>query len=237
MDIVQLKNTEVLVLINEENEIQDVEFTEARENREIRGSVLYYSTSQVAQMLDIPDSTVRYYTKVFDPILNIEVYNKQRKYKQTDIDKLKFIVELKNEGMSVKQILEYCSKVDFNTENGIQIKESNPLSIQTLAKALLEEQRKEFIELKQDLFNHIDEKLKNISNEQITHQNKIKESLLEEVSITVDDVLSDKLNSLQDSIEEIKQEVKIAHVSMESIKEFENPKTFLSKITNLFSKR
>ena len=224
-------------MINEENEIQDVEFTETQENKEIRGSVLYYSTSQVAQMLDIPDSTVRYYTKVFDPILNIEIYNKQRKYKQADIDKLKFIVELKNEGMSVKQILEYCDNVNFDSENGIQVKESNPLSIQTLAKALLEEQKKEFIELKQDLFNHIDEKLKNISNEQITHQDKIKESLLEEVSITVDDVISDKFNSLQDSIDEIKQEVKMATIPKESIKEFENPKTFLSKITNLFLKR
>lgn len=203
--------------MNDENIIQDVDFVETKEQKNIRGSALYYSTGQVAQILGIPDSTVRYYQKVFEPILNVEIINTQRKYTQADIDKLKFIVDLKNDGMTVKQILEYCDQVDFDTENGIQIRESNPLSIQTLAKALLEEQKKEFTQLKEELFNRVDSKISEVLDRQLFHQDKLKELLLEEISISVDDVIADKFEGLENGIEELKEEFKISCIKKEEI--------------------
>lgn len=227
-------------MFNENNDVLDVDFEDSdiSETKEIKGfDGIYYSTGQVAKMLDSTDSKVRYYSNYFDKILNLEIINKQRKFKKADIDKLKFIFELKDEGMTRDQILSYCQEVDFEEGKGIQVKESNPLSIQTLGKVLMEQQKIEFDKLKKELFERTERQIAEITKQHLDHQNKLKESLLEEVSITVDDVLSDKFNSLQDSIEEMKQEVKIATVSLESIKEFENPKTFIGKLTNLFSKR
>lgn len=147
--------------------VQDVDYEEASD-KVIRGQALYYSTNQVAKVLGISDSKVRYYTMVFADILNIEFHNKQRRFTQTDINKLKFLVELKNEGMTIKQIQEYCQEVDFEKGGEVTIKENNPLSIQTLAKALLEQQQIALNEFREDLRN----------------------DLRREVAITVDDSLS-----------------------------------------------
>ena len=120
--------------------IQDVDYIEVPD-KTIRGESLYYSTSQVAKILDLSDSKVRYYSTVFADILNIEFHNKQRRFTKADIDKLRFLTELKEEGMTIKQIQEYCQEVDFENGGEIQVKETNPLSIQTLAKALTEQQQ------------------------------------------------------------------------------------------------
>jgi hypothetical protein len=181
----------------DDDNIQDVDFEEVTEDKKnIRGSVLYYSTSQVSTLLNQPDSKIRYYTSVFDDILKIQISNKQRRYTEQDIEKLKFIIELKNEGMTIKQIQEYAQEVDFNAENGkIQIKESNPLSIQALAKALMEEQEKQILLFKQQVIDEVSLQLKNqlevikINNEMITN------TLTERVAITVDEVVSEKLET------------------------------------------
>lgn len=43
------------------------------------------------------------------------------------------MLELQAEGMSLKQIEQYCSEVSFEDDGKVQIKESNPLSIKALA--------------------------------------------------------------------------------------------------------
>lgn len=172
---------------------QDVEYTE---EQTIRGEILYYSTGQVAKILDIPDSKVRYYTTAFDDILHIEIINKQRKFTKADIDKMKFILELKNEGMSIKQIQEYCQEVDFDSENGIQIKESNPLSIQTLAKALLEEQERQLNIFKDDMSLKIQNIMDNVVEMNVQNNEKLKE----DIATTVDEVVSDKLDNKLDEL-------------------------------------
>lgn len=178
------------------DELEDYQDVEYIEEQTIRGEVLYYSTGQVAKILDIPDSKVRYYTTAFDDILHIEIINKQRKFTKADIDKMKFILELKNEGMSIKQIQEYCQEVDFNSENGIQIKESNPLSIQTLAKALLEEQERQLNIFKDDMSLKIQNIMDNIVEMNIQNNEKLKEDIV----TTIDEVVSDKLETKLDEL-------------------------------------
>lgn len=186
------------------NDFHDVDYTEVNNNinennseKIINGRILYYSTSQVASILNIPDSKVRYYTSSFDDILKIEVSNKQRRYKESDIDKLKFILSLKEEGMTIKQIQDYCTEVDFDNSKDIQIKESNPLAIKTLARAitevLLEEQDKKLNQLKEDIVNEL------ISNNN---------NLNEQIAITVDEIVESKLNQNKDNIvEDISQNI------------------------------
>ena len=184
---------------------QDVEYTE---EQTIRGEVLYYSTGQVAKILDIPDSKVRYYTTAFDDILHIEIINKQRKFTKADIDKMKFILELKNEGMSIKQIQEYCQEVDFDSENGIQIKESNPLSIQTLAKALLEEQERQLNIFKDDMSLKIQSIMDNVVEMNIQNNEKLKEDIVTTVDEVVSDRLDNKLDELKSYIDKRELEYK-----------------------------
>jgi DNA-binding transcriptional MerR regulator len=195
-----------------DNNIQDVNFEEIgkEEHKNIRGRVLYYSTSQVADVLGTSDSKIRYYTSVFDDILHIEISNKQRRYTEKDIEKLKFIIELKNQGMTIKQIQEYCEEVDFENENGIQIKETNPLSIQTLAKALMEEQHKQMMEFKNEVLEAVSIQLNNQISLIKEHNENIKNDIIENVSITVDGVIDDRLGDLTESqkaqLEEYKRE-------------------------------
>lgn len=211
-------------MINDEN-IKDVEFEDvSQQEKTIRGSVLYYSTSQVAQILGIPDSTVRYYTKVFDDILHIEISNKQRRYKNSDIEKLKFIVQLKEEGLTIKQIEEYCSEVSFQEGNGVQIKESNPLSIQALTKAIMDHQEKQIKAMEERIMNRINDSILN----QSTITSKAMEDIKEEICTTVDEIVSEKLEMTNNSICEINNKIDVikefACVDMNKEKERENDK-------------
>lgn len=205
--------------------INDVEFEEVNyddntEDKEINGSnQLYYNTSQVAQILDIPDSKVRYYTKVFDDILKVEIINKQRKYKQSDIDKLKYMCELKNEGMSIKQIEQFCKEVDFNKGEAI-VKESNPLSIQALAQAMIVEQAKMIDDMKQELLSELKYFITEQTKKQITDMEKIKEDLC----TTIDESVEDKLENLNNNVKEIKEKVKMATITKEDLREMTKDK-------------
>jgi DNA-binding transcriptional MerR regulator len=185
------------------NDFNDAEYEDINDNSQnnIRGKALYFSTAQVAQVLGQPDSKIRYYTTVFDDILKITISNKQRRYLESDIEKLRFIIELKSQGMTVRQIQEYCSEVDFDMEKGIQVKESSPLSIQTLAKALLEEQQKEFAILKSEITDLILNKLSE-------RDEKLKENIVEMVALTVDGIVEEKLSNTLSQIETQQKDLK-----------------------------
>lgn len=186
--------------INENNQTDEVQ---------IRGKALYFSTSQVANVLNQPDSKIRYYTTVFDEILNIEVSNKQRRYTEQDIDRLRFLIELKQEGMTIKQIQEYCQQVDFENSKDIQIKEKNPLSIKSMAKALLEEQAKLMSEMQQEIIKQQQNMIDDLNERLIEREDQLKES----ISITIDDVISDKMEqiseNMNDKLDSIQKEIAV----------------------------
>jgi DNA-binding transcriptional MerR regulator len=201
--------------------IQDAEFEESNDTKKfIRGEAIYYSTSQVANILGVADSKIRYYTNQFDDILHIEISNKQRRYTEQDIDKLKFIVDLKNQGLTIKQIQEYCQEVDV--EHGLDnINEKNPLSIQTLAKALMEEQQHQLNEFKTQMIEAMSLKLQE-QIDVITKNNEInKAEIVEQVALTVDSLIDEKLNNHIDLLEkrETEREAKMIKALRDSMEE------------------
>lgn len=205
--------------------IRDADFEEVSENSKdkiIRGRALYFSTGQVADMLDIPESTVRYYSSVFDDILNIEFSNKRRRYKEEDIDKLRFIKSLIDDGMTLKQVKEYCDQVEFN--NGeVVIKEDNPLSIQAVAKALLEEQQKQIELMKMDILSQLKEFVVEQSRNQQMNMDEIKR----DICIAIDDSVGEKLDN---TVKELKDTFKMSYVSRVEIEQINKKKNWFSKI-------
>lgn len=235
-------------------DIKDVDFTDIQDDKIIRGEVLYFSTGQVATMLGESDSKIRFYTKTFEDILHIEVSNKQRRYKKSDIDKLKYLIELKNEKkLTIKQIQEFCKDAKYDGENGLQAVESNPLSIQTLSKALMDEQLKQFQLLKEELSQKIETQIIDITKLHLEHNANLKNDMVEEMAITINECIEEHLKSeftdtnntiseLQETIknqseklEEVSEYFRVATISKESL--YKKPSKFqkiADKFTDIF---
>lgn len=205
--------------INED--FYDVEYTPVNE-KTIRGTALYYSTSQVAQILNVSDSKIRFYTKEFDSLFeeeDIVISNTQKKYTQKAIDKLKYFIELKSEGFSIKQIREYCQEVDWDEDRGIVIPDSTPLPIQAIATAIREETNKDMALFKNEVLKNIEELLLKQTN----NYNETIKNIQKEVSLTVDEVISDKLEQFKiDFINEQKSEKEVTLKTMEMVSDLKS---------------
>lgn len=158
-----------------------------------RGDILYYSISQVANLLGVEDSSIRYYTNVFDNILKIEISNKEFTYTNNDIDKLEFLINLKNKGMTVKEIQKYCDALPLNLEELVEIKENNSLSVKEIITTIVGLENKELNNLKENLFTKIKEdnelymkKIDTLVSEQNNTLKFLKEDILKEIKEYID---------------------------------------------------
>jgi DNA-binding transcriptional MerR regulator len=194
-----------------------------------RGDILYYSVSQVATLLDQEDSSIRYYTNVFDNILKIEISDKELRYTNRDVDKLEFLINLKNKGMTIKEVQKYCEELPLDIEDLVEIKESNSISVKEIMTTIVTSENEKIDNLKEYLTNKIDESnelsvqkiVKLISEEQnkqlqffrdgiLTEikeyidskfdiENKINTDLYNEFSLKMNNLITEKL-SLEDNI-------------------------------------
>lgn len=150
-----------------------------------RGDIPYYTISQVAALLNESDSSIRYYTNLFDDILNIEIVNKEFRYTSKDVDNLDFLINLNNKGMTIKEIQEYCKELPFTKEEIMTHKSSN-VSVNDVISVLMAEQTKNFNDLKNSFFSEIESSIScavnNLSQLIIEEQNrqllKFKENML-----------------------------------------------------------
>lgn len=194
-------------------DIIDVQFTEVNEelleNKNINKEPLYYNCMQVAQIVDEPDSTIRYWSKVFQPLLQIQTSNNVRKYTKTNIENLLFIKKLlKDDGLTVKQALEYCSEKGFDNETGL-IDTSNPLAVQTFISAMTEEMNKKILDMQNSIIKQQQNMIDNLNKMLIEREDQLKES----ISITIDDVISDKMEqiseNMNDKLDSIQKEIAV----------------------------
>lgn len=150
-----------------------------------RGDILYYTINQVASLLDEEDRNILYYTNVFDNILKIEISDKELRYTARDIDKLEFLINLKNRGMTIKEIQNYCKELPLNIEDIIEIKENNSLSIKELISTIVASENKEIDDLKKYLADKINENnqlsVQKIAEAVVQEQNKYMETLKDNI--------------------------------------------------------
>lgn len=159
---------------------------EKKATKVIRGEPLFYTTTQVAKMVEVEPSTIRFWTKRFKDLLDVEFSNKNRQYKKVDIEKLKFIKKLtKEDGLTLKQVDEYCSEEGFDMEDIEKnvMDSSNPLAIQTIISALTVEFNKE-----------LDSKLSNLKQTILQEIEKRNDTVHENIVTTVDEIVTEKLD-------------------------------------------
>jgi len=176
-----------------DDHIIDVNFEDISK-RNVNGTPLFYTTTQTASMVgDVEPSVIRYWTKRFSNILNIETSNKNKRYSLKDVAKLKFIKKLAYEDkLTLQQVEEYCSAKGFDIddiENAV-LDRNNPLAIQAFTSAVMTEINDNLNNFAERLLESIDEKNKNYA---ITQQ-ELNEKLREEVVLTVDEVVSERLD-------------------------------------------
>lgn len=168
-----------------------------------RGEILYYSIDQVADLLNETVGNIRYYTNIFDDLLKIEIVDKELRYTNNNVDKLEFLMKLKNRGMSLKEIQDYYNKLPLNNTE-VQHLESNLLSVEELINSIKEEQQIQFNNFKVQLVNDIQNTnlqcLQNISSAIIEAQNKslndFKDNLTKEIKEYINSKF-DKVNEIE----------------------------------------
>jgi len=186
-------NEENIIDTNYEEIIDESLFeTDININRE----PLYYNCMQVAKILDEPDSKIRYWSKMFQPLLNIPISNNNRKYTKSNIENLMFIRKLlKEDGLTVKQAYDYCSQKGFDSEVGLDT--GNPLAVKTFISGLTDEMDKKFIEMQNTTIKQQQDLIESLK--EIIIQNNI--ALKNNIVNTVDEVISDKMNGYFDSLQ------------------------------------
>lgn len=188
---------------------------ESFDNEEISGEPLYYNTMQVSKIIDENDSTIRYWSKVFQPILNIKISNKMKRYTKDDIDKLKFIKHLiRNDGLTLKQVEEYCSSKGFDEKQG-SVDINNPLAVKTFISGLTDEMDKKFIEIQNSVIKQQQMMIDSLKEIIVSNNIELKNDIVK----TVDEVVSDKMDGYFDSLQQEIAVTKDLNSKMDNLKQ------------------
>lgn len=159
---------------------------------EIAGEPKYYSTGQVANMLNENESTIRFWCNEFEQFLKIERSGRNRQFTATDIKKLKYIQYLlREENFTIKQVKEFLSSKEAELMKPIS-KEREKLIIQALSQIIIPEIVRNFQVLEQritanvvdelkvylsDLYTPIQNGIKDISQELKQQNQELKEKM------------------------------------------------------------
>ncbi|MDY6153120.1 MAG: MerR family transcriptional regulator [Terrisporobacter sp.] len=192
-----------------DTDYKEVDSLSKKQESGLETSSLYLNCKQVSQIIGESESTIRYWVKQFDDLLNITTSNSIKKYTKTDVDNLLFIKKLiREDGMTIKQTYDYCNTKGFNNTKDI-IDSSNPLAIKAVIKAIMTE------------FN--DTIKTEIIKEMKTAMVENNDNLKEELSLTVDEVINDKIEELSKENQELKDKLDCITNNLSSIQE-ENDK-------------
>lgn len=191
------------------NSGNDINFIKGSDN-------LRYSATQVSDMYNVPVSKVRYYMKVFEDILNLDYSNKMRRFTKDSLRKFDYIIKLKDDGMTVQQILDYCENDNVFSEEALNTPD-NPLTVEMLAKAISIQVES----LMSDLKNQVIEEV-------VTKINETNSEFKEDLITTIDEVVSEKLEVIDDIEKNISN--KISQVEENLSKREDNLDLYFSEI-------
>lgn len=149
-----------------------------------------YTASQVSRLYTgMTVSKVRYYMKMFEPILDLDYSNKMRRFTKNSLIYFDTIIKFRNDGMTIQQISDLYNKE--NTDNTSFIENDYQLKTDITSKSII-------IQIETLLYNMKDVIVKEIMSQIADINSELKEDIV----VTVDELISDKLKSI-DNIENI----------------------------------
>lgn len=149
-----------------------------------------YTASQVSRLYTgMTVSKVRYYMKMFEPILDLDYSNKMRRFTKNSLIYFDTIIKFRNDGMTIQQISDLYNKE--NTDNASFIENDYQLKTDITSKSII-------IQIETLLYNMKDVIVKEIMSQIADINSELKEDIV----VTVDELISDKLKSI-DNIENI----------------------------------
>ena len=149
-----------------------------------------YTASQVSRLYaGMTVSKVRYYMKMFEPILDLDYSNKMRRFTKNSLIYFDTIIKFRNDGMTIQQISDLYNKE--NTDNTSFIENDYQLKTDITSKSII-------IQIETLLYNMKDVMVKEIMSQIADINSELKEDIV----VTVDELISEKLKSI-DNIENI----------------------------------
>lgn len=167
---------------NKNNKIIDVDYKNISiENNNL--NPLYYSTSQVAQILGVTDSTIRFWSNKLESKMTIERNGTHRQFTKENINILKRFQKLIIEkGFKIAQAVEYCVETD-DKKIETQIEQHQPLAIEAWSSGIVTELGaclEDFkISVAEDIKQSLQKDLSNIIQQQKDIQEKTTNEILE----------------------------------------------------------
>lgn len=154
----------------------------------------FLSIGEIAQELDVPTSTIRYWSNKYSHLLDTERCNTHRRYSKTDIEKLRLVRDLSEKNYTHDHIIHELEnfKLDITSmTNSINIKPesaNNPLQVQILAEAIANEMA---IKIREQLQGEFD----TLKNELISNNQKYLDEIKSEVGVALDEKLPETIRT------------------------------------------
>lgn len=184
---------------------------------------LYYPIGEVSREVGEDASTIRFWSNKYHDLLDVEFCNTHRRYSKVDIEKLKLIKKCKEKKMSHNQIINTLKETNFD----ISVIEKHfdemqkPLDIQVLASAICVEIENRFSALEESIVNRINLEL----DKRIEKESVILKDIRTELSATVDEVISEKIEEVKGNYESTNESINEIKNQLEEIKQM----SFVSK--------
>ncbi|WP_039230875.1 MerR family transcriptional regulator [Clostridium haemolyticum] len=169
---------------------------------------LTYTTSEVAEILNENESTIRYWCDCFSDYIHIEREGRNRKFTKSNIDDLAFTKELlKKERFTIKQAQKRWEHIKTQPSQNTKIisttettSQENVLNEQALLK--LEEIKKQFLnDISTQINNTISQQLSTALNAHNEGLEQTKVELKDYISATIEDKLEANISNLKAHID------------------------------------
>lgn len=163
---------------------------------------IYLTAPQVAQRIKDTDIRVRFWADAFGDLIGIEKVNGRKRYKESDVDKFLFIKDLlDNKNFKHDQAKAYISKHGFKYAefNSGLIDPKDPLGFQALASALTVEVNKQLNLFGEEILKSVKQELE----DSLLKQHQLNLETKAEIEASVDEIVTDKLNTLDSKFQEI----------------------------------
>ena len=167
--------------------------------------VLLYAIGEVAKEVGEETSTIRHWSNKYYDFLDVQMCNTHRRYTKLDIDKLKVIKKCVEKRMTHNEIINTLKETNFDISIVEErfLDSQQPLDIQLFAAAITVELENKIKSMEENIVNTVIARIE----KQNKSLNLTLEQQRQDMAITVDEIVSEKLGNaetkISDSVDKI----------------------------------